>query len=311
MCVATTNELGSMVTTVGVVLRESRRPMERQHRLGRMVAALRVTFFPGLVRELRDADFMSECLRHTPARDTFFFLTHKYYLAKTLTLRQRTAAALFHSEHETRTLDEEYRRLVYHQDGMTLWSRQIDENQFEIRLATSEDNRHEGDLSVRLEVNGTLVCRMSYSIVDGSLFGVTGPVIFVTRNQTSPGRCRDIFRDTFRQNAPPYFCLAAIVGAALGLGMESLAVIRSETQIAFEPQYVTGFKNSYCHFWAHFDARDAGEHGYLLEVPPYVAPLSTVKRGHRARAQTRRRYWNEITAAVQATFEEHRLLPPA
>jgi uncharacterized protein VirK/YbjX len=272
---------------------------------------MRVVLFPSLARRLRDTDYMQDTWGDTGSRDPFYFASHNHYLAKPLSLRQRVSCALYHYHYERDTFTESYRQSIYRGEGLSLWSREIDGNRFGLTLTVTDDNRYEGDLSVVLRVNGVLVCRMSYTVVDGALFGLAGePVIFVTRNQVTRGPEHELFGKAFRQNSPPYFCLAAIVGVATALGMNRLAVIRSESQIAFEPQYEKGFKGSYCTFWAKFGAREGGPLGYILDIPLPLRELSEMNRKHRGRAQFRRLHWSQILESASAAIDGHRRRGP-
>ena len=239
--------------------------------------------------------------------DRYHFLTHGYYLSKHLTLAQRIDCAIDHYRFEEQTYARGYCRAVYQSPlGVTLWQRSVDGVDYEIRLRATEDTRHEGDLSVCCFVNGARVCRVSFSYVDaGTLGAAPGPTIFVTRNQTDQVPGLALFRDTFRQNSPPYFCIAAICGIAMANGMRTILAIRSEAQIAYEPAYERSFRNSYSVLWHGLGARDIGcPHAYSLPIPLQLRPLSSVK--HRSRAVARRRNWLEVTLCARRAMSELR-----
>jgi hypothetical protein len=151
---------------------------------------------------------------------------------------------------------------------------------------------------------------MSYTIVDAVSFGMNrGPILFITRNQVAQGPELDLFREVFPQNSPPYFCLAAISGIACANGFKSIAAIKSEAQLAYQQRYDSGFRNSYCNFWSHFGAKEVDHQAYLMEVPPVLAPLSSVKSKHRGRANSRRKHWARIMHLAQHTVYAHRVEP--
>lgn len=239
-------------------------------------------------------------------RDTFFFLSHDHYLSRNLTVAQRVDCAINHYSFEGQNYGSIYHRSVYQsQHGLALWHRIVDGTRYTIALRATEDNRYEGDLSVLCFVNETRVCRVSFSYVDGSLFGFRSErTMFVTRNQTDRNPELQRFRDSFKQNSPPYFCLASVCGIAMANGMRAIFLVNDDAQIAYQKQYAEGFRNSYSALWEAFGAQQIDDgHAYTMSIPPKLNSLSIVK--HRNRAVTRRKHWLEIAlSARQAMLED-------
>lgn len=246
-------------------------------------------------------------------RDTFFFLTHDYYLSRFFTVAQRIDCAIAHYSYEGQNCTTAYVRSVYHsQGGLTLWHQIVNGVRFAITLRATEDNRHEGDLSVCCYVNDARVSRVSFTYVDCSIFGLPPQTtIFVTRNQTYMGPELQLFRDTFKQNSPPYFCIASLCGIAMANGMRAILMVKSDAQIAFAEQYADSFSNSYSALWKRLGAEEiGGQHAHSMPIPLPLAPLSAVR--HRSRAISRRRNWLEITLCARRIMLEHRMsqIPP-
>jgi uncharacterized protein VirK/YbjX len=240
--------------------------------------------------------------------DPLFFLTHRYYLSKTLTVAQRIDCAVAHYSFEGQNYGSIYHRSVYQSPrGLALWHRVLDGTRYELTLCATEDYRYEGDLSVLCFVNGTRVCRISFSYVNGRLFGQPpGYTMFVTRSQTDVNPELQRFRDGFKQNSPPYFCLAAVFGIAMANGMRSIFLVKDEAQIAYQERYAAGFQNSYSALWKAFGAEEmAGRSAYRMSVPPRLSSLPFVK--HRNRALARRRNWLEIALGARQAMLEDRL----
>jgi hypothetical protein len=176
----------------------------------------------------------------------------------------------------------------------------------------SRRTRREGDLTVLCFVNDTRVCRVSFSYVNGSLFGLQRErTMFVTRNQTDRSPELQRFRDTFKQNSPPYFCLASVCGIAMANGMRGIFMIKDDAQMGYAEQYAEGFRNSYSALWEAFGAQEIEHrHAYTLSIPLKLNPLSVVK--HRRRAITRRRIWLEIALNTRKAMLEGRTnrVPP-
>jgi uncharacterized protein VirK/YbjX len=219
----------------------------------------------------------------------------KPYLSRYFTLAQRIDCAITHYSFEAQNYGPTYRRSVYQSPrGLVLWHRVEDGTGYTITLRATEDKRREGDLSVYCFVNDTRVCRVSFSYVNGSLFGLQRErTMFVTRSQTDRNSELQRFRDTFKQNSPPYFCLASVCGIAMANGMRGIFMIKDDAQMGYAEQYAEGFRNSYSALWEAFGAQEIEHrHAYALSIPLKLNPLSVVK--HRGRAIARRRFWLEI-----------------
>ena len=133
----------------------------------------------------------------------------------------------------------------------------MDGTRYTITLRATEDIRFEGDLSVLCFVNDTLTCRVSFSYVDRSVFGLQpGSAIFVTRSQTYRNPELQLFRDSFKQNSPQYICLASVCGIAMANGMRIIFMVKDNAQISYVERYAEGFRNSYSALWEAFGAQE-------------------------------------------------------
>jgi uncharacterized protein len=274
----------------------------------RLIAASRILCYPSRLWQLWHLKFMDPYFLSQKRKDRFFFLTHDYYLSRFFTLAQRIDCAIAHYRYEGQTGTPVYLRAVYHSEpGLTLWRQVVRGVRCAIILRATEDNRYEGDLSVCCYVNDALVCRVSFSYVDCSSFGLPPQsTIFVTRNQTYLIPEVQLFRETFKQNSPPYFCVAAICGIAMANGMHAILMVKSDAQIAYAEEYADGFTNSYSALWKRLGAEEiGGQHAYSMPIPLPLAPLSAVR--HRSRAIARRRNWMEITLSARRIMLEHRM----
>lgn len=234
-------------------------------------------------------------------REEFFnHLRHQFYLSKRLSIRQRLEVALHHHDYEFRRYSDAYRAQVYRNSGLILWQADVDGTHFCIRLTASRDLSWEGDLSVILHADGARLCTMSFTYVDSSLFGAgSTPVMFVTRNQSDPHKPeQQLFRQRFRHTTPPYFCLAALFGLAQANGMDGIAAVRHQAQIACTPDNQAVLKNSYDEFWRAFRATELDEQSFVLPVPMTLTPLSEIKAKHRGRAMERRKAWSEVSIST-------------
>ena len=235
-----------------------------------------------------------------------FHMRHRYYLCKGFNLRARIDSALSHYRFENDYYNEEYKKSVYNDSGLVLWSRMFDGTQYEIRLRESSKDRHEGGASIVMLVNEkTCLTEFSYSWVDAALINAgSGIVPFVTRNQSvrHDTEALKVFRNHFPQHSPHYFCLAAMQGIAIAHGHRKLAGIKHNRQVAFLKQYAKSFRRSYCDLWKSFGALDIGNNAYLINLPLVLAPLDQVSSKHRKRAVMRRQQWAIITESAAASL---------
>jgi uncharacterized protein len=273
----------------------------------RLLASCRILAYPSKLRQLWKLGFMRQYFLSFNRKDRFFFLTHEFYLSRYFTLAQRIDCAIAHYRFEEQNSTPAYLAAVYHsRRGLALWHQVVNGVDFAITLCATEDNRYEGDLSVCCHVNDVRVCRVSFSYVDCSVFGLPPQcTIFVTRNQTYQIPELQLFRDIYKQNSPPYFCIAAMCGIAMANDMDAIFTVKSDAQIAYAEQYADGFSNSYSALWKRLGAQEiGGQHAYSMPVPLRLAPLSAVK--HRSRAIARRRNWLEVALCARRTLLEHR-----
>ena len=193
---------------------------------------------------------------------------------------------------------------MYGGRGLTLWQQSVDGHSFLIRLTASVSMRREGDLSLHLFVDEVAIHVMSFSYVDAGLFGQpSASMMFITRNQALHEEPeQSIFRSAFRQTVPPYFCLSAAIGMALAQGMQRVAAIRHEAQIACTAEIVEGLKNSYDRFWGVFKGTVIDAQAFVLPVPLVVTELSELNSKHRKRARDRREAWSAVAQSAQAVI---------
>jgi uncharacterized protein VirK/YbjX len=275
----------------------------------RLLAALRIIFFPHTVCQFASMKLLTR--RHSPTRkqDPLYFVVHKYYISKKFTLRKRVRVALTHHKYELKTFSAEYVKHVYRSDGVVLWERSIDNLYFTIVLIATPDNRHEGDLTVILSVNGVGLCRMSFCYLNANIFGLPPHMtMLIARNQTDQTSSRDLFDRCFKQNAPQIFCLSAVCGIAMANGFKTVFAIKHDAQIAYQESLDSSFHNSYSALWEKFDAVEIDRHVYMLSVPLKLRPLGLVNRVHRGRARARRGYWDEIVRSARGGLIKYRTL---
>jgi uncharacterized protein VirK/YbjX len=301
-----------MLKALTIVYREGLVAGTRCSSILRLLAASRVLLFPHGVLQFHSMEILKKLCSSTRTHDPLYFLTHNYYISKHFTLRQRVQAAIDHHQFELKNYSSEYARQVYRSSGVLLWERSVDNLHFTIVLIATEDNRHEGDLSVILSVDNIRLCRMSFCYLDVRIFGLTShKTMLISRNQTDRNHSRDLFTRCFKQNTPQLFCLSAICGIAIANKFEAVLAIKHDAQIAYQETLDSGFRNSYSALWEKFDAVECNRHVYRLNVPLKLRALPLVNRVHRARARDRRRHWDDIVQSARSRMIDCRIAFPS
>jgi uncharacterized protein VirK/YbjX len=248
-----------------------------------------------------------------PANDDLFHhLSHRDYLMRGLTARQRVQAVLNHYRFEETTFNDAYMQAVYGARSLPLWQHDADGSQFVIQLEMASRSNAEGDLTVALVADGKCLHRLSFSWLEGHLAGVADAIVpFIARNQgrwIDSGAAFEAFERTFPNNSPSFFCFAAMQGVAQALGMDKVVAIRADAHLAYDPDPEKHFSNAYDGFWQILGGSvQADANGYVIPLPFYVKPLSDMPSKHRKRAAQRREHWRLISEAARSVVQRHLL----
>jgi uncharacterized protein VirK/YbjX len=276
----------------------------------RVLASLRMLVFPRLMRRMVADDYLRLVERKRGKGgepwDPFHFISHPSYLVLGFSLAQRFEAALYHYRQEAAAFDEALLDKIYSPQGFELWSGEVDGHRFTMRLGRPGEEFLEGDLRLCLFADGRAVGSMNFIWADGATFGgKRGPTMFITRCQTHTWPELAIFRACFKQNSPPYFCLAALAGLGQACGLSELYAVQHQAQMSYLPKYASNFRNAYDEFWEKFKATPATARAYRLALPLDLRDLSELKSKHRSRAQSRRRAWGEVGQSAGAALAQH------
>ena len=256
--------------------------------------------------------------------DVFHHLSHRNYLARGLSLRQRVRCVLTHYRFEEATFDAAYKHAVYRDGGLVLWQHETDGSKVEIRLGMAQRLNAEGDLTLTLLANGRRVHRLSFSWVDERFAGTAGagmPAIlpFIARNQgprADAPEAVDAFRRAFPPNSPVvttpgFFCFAALQGIAQALGMDQVVAVKSARHCAFTPAGDKHFANAYDGFWRILGGTEMPGRAWHITLPFHVKPLAEMPSRHRKRAAVRREQWRVIGESARIVLSRHVTAPLA
>jgi len=254
--------------------------------------------------------------------DVFHHLSHRNYLARGLSLRERVRCVQTHYRFETATFDAAYQQAVYRDGGLVVWQHDADGVRCTIQLEMAERLNAEGDLTLTARLDGIRLHRLSFSWVDSGFAGVPAAstpavvrtiVPFVARNQGHHAEAAEafkVFERIFPQNSPSFFCFAALQGIARMLGMEQVVAVKATAQCAYDPARDTQFGNAYDGFWQTLGGTPLAGRGWRIPLPLQLKALAEMSAKHRKRAAQRRAYWADIGDAAGAAVARHLLARP-
>jgi uncharacterized protein VirK/YbjX len=298
-------------------------PMVFAHLAGHWIARRHypaASWFACTVRSLRVLLFYREHARllsmdiyrrHLTAvhDDVFHHLSHRDYLAKGLSLRQRVRCVSVHYRFEERTFDAAYQQAVYRDGGLVLWRHDADGVEFLIRLELASRLNAEGDLTLTLQAAGKCLHRLSFSWVEGRFAGIDTAILpFVARNQghrADQADAFDAFGRAFPNNSPSFFCFAALQGVARTLAMDQVVAVKAAWQCAHGAGCAQHFVNAYDGFWQVLGGVALPGRGWRIALPFHVKPLAEMPSRHRKRAAQRRAYWRAIGESTRTTLQRH------
>lgn len=277
--------------------------------------SLRVLLFQRAHRQLLALDIYSRyvTLAHD---DVYHHLSHRYYLAQGMPLRERVRCVLTHYRFEESAFDAVYKQAVYRDGGLPLWQSEGAGSgwRFEIRLVMASRLCAEGDLTLALHAvrgdHDACLHSLSFSWVEGSFAGVGTPIVpFIARNQGHRADAVDAFaafEQVFPHNSPSFFCFAALQGIAQALGIGEAVAVKSAWQSAYTPAEARHFANAYDGFWENMGGVAMQGPLWRIALPVHHKRLSEVPSRHRRRAALRREHWQAIGEAARMVLQRHR-----
>jgi uncharacterized protein VirK/YbjX len=241
----------------------------------------------------------------------FRYLNQNYLTCK-LTVTERASSFLHHYSRLNTLLSAPLLLQILHRD-FTLLEIREGGDLYRIAMELSRSIYTEGELSLNLEVNGTAVFVLSFTIVPGRVVGLEVPdVLMITRLQGVRGSQRQI-RDVTKalhEVAPNALLVAAIQGIAKAFGIANLAGICAADHANYSDADSTSFEEAYDDFWGELGATKNAANFFLCSIPPKEKPLVLIRNGHKARTRKKRKFKQEIAEAVcQRLHEGCRVAP--
>lgn len=280
----------------------------------RAARGVRVLGLPAVHARLSNSPAYRAHVAQVAPRDRLFYLSHRHYLARGLTVSERAEAALAHYLHEDGAFDETYADLVYAGDGLRLWSANVGGVAYDVRLMAGNDVLYEGGLSAVLHVDGGRVCVISFSMLPAILAGTTGPgglVPFITRKQSAADHSwQTSFNKAFNRATPAHFAFAALAGWAMAQGHRQALGIDPSRHPSAPPEADSAFVRSYRGFWDSLQGRWVAPLGAFIDLPIRMTSTEDMTAQRRVRALARRAHVEEVRVSAEATMRRHLRSPP-
>lgn len=239
--------------------------------------------------------------------DRLFWLSHRHYLARGLSVRDRSAFALAHYE-EVASRGAGYHAKVHGAGGLLLWQCEVKGIGYDIRLMPGNDVLYEGGLSLVLSVDGGRVCVVSFSWApERLLLGNRESALlpFVTRRHLAADHgYQAAFHRAFERVTPAHLCLGALSGICSALGRPRMLGIAAERHPSMAPERREAFEAGYDGFWAGLGGERVGSLGWLVPLPARGKPLDGLDGARRRRALARRAHVEAVRLSAVDRFRE-------
>ena len=254
------------------------------------------------VLSLRRNPIYSEHCKNDP-RFLFKYLTHDY-LSRSMNVAARCSCFVHHYRRLYAEFPDRVLRRILAGEMPLLEIGQGD-SRFAVTMGLSKPWDKEGELSLNLLVEGTLVYVLSFSIVPGREVGVDEPdVLLLARLQGERGAYKLIAKATREMHdvAPAALLLAALQGVGEALGIRTMASVRGIDQTSYRVEFDHNFRSAYDEFFGELGV-PLNEAGYFVSpIPVPEKPLAQIKQGHKLRTRQKREFKRMIALDVCAVL---------
>jgi uncharacterized protein VirK/YbjX len=234
----------------------------------------------------------------------FKYLTDDY-LARGFSITEGASCYLHHYRRLHALLPDHLLRQILF-DEITLHRIPDGSDHFALTLGLSRPYDNEGELTLRLRVDGDIVYVLSFTIVPGQVVESEAAEVFlITRMQGIKGRFNQIGTATKALNevAPPGLLLAALQGVAEAFGVGAIVAIPAHRQTSYKDAAAPAFRNAYDNSFSELGLSKSATGFFSSPVPIEHKPLSSIKRGHRIRTRNKRAFKQQIELACARFFK--------
>jgi uncharacterized protein VirK/YbjX len=238
-------------------------------------------------------------------RFSYKFLTDDY-LARGFSTSDRASCFIHHYSRLRELLPGQLLRQIL-QDEITLHEFPGGGDRFAVTMGLSRPYDNEGELTLRLRVDGDIVFVLSFTMVPGSVVeSPAAEALLITRLQGVKGCYRQIGDATkaLYDVAPAQILLAALQGVASAFDIRAIAAIPAERQSSFKKEAARAFKDSYDNLFSAVGLSKSETGFFSSAVPIDQKPLTSIKRGHKLRTREKRAFKQRIQSACAAFLQE-------
>lgn len=248
-------------------------------------------------RALLSAPFYLDLLDVCPRLSRQYLTT---YLMRSFGTRERLVAV----HHHYRTLHDLVRSAFIPGllgNGVELWSREIDGEDYRMVIKQNVDDHHEGDILLILRRGTKMLFQMSFAFVPGSLIGMRKRnVLFIGSAQGGKADVEGL-RRAIKANegvAPSHLVMAALRGVAQALGVDGMAGVSDADQMTKTRPNSYVFQFDYAGFWPMFGGEENSRGVFEIPIEAWEKPLTEIPRSHRRRSRKKREYKAEVTTEI-------------
>jgi uncharacterized protein VirK/YbjX len=255
--------------------------------------------YPGFkqMKQLNNRLTLTQVLESQP-RFSYKYLGH--YATASFSKKKRLAAILNHYHFLASVVRPDFFTKVA--NSPVIWQETHDEDVFTISLSYPGLAHFEGELSLSIAINSTVVQRITFVIVTGELVGVAvKQTLLITQVQGT--KHFDLMKYTAKKlhDVTPAVLL---INAAYGLA--SALRLTHATGVSTDEQLCRGGKHffNYDSFWEQLGGERTDNNLFLLDINTPEKPISSIKSNHRTRTLRKRQYKQLIRTTVAQYFEE-------
>ncbi len=244
-----------------------------------------------------------EILQNNP-RFAYKYLTDDY-LARGFSVSESAASFMHHYRRLHALLPDSLLRQIL-QEEVTLYVIPERGDRFALTLGLSRPYDNEGEVTLRLRVDGEIVFVLSFTIVPGWVVeSQAAETCLITRLQGIKGCFRQIGDATRAMHdvAPARLLLAALQGVADAFGIGTVAAVPAERQTSYTMDCALAFKEAYDDLFTELGLTKSKTGFFSSALPIEQKPLTSIKRGHRVRAKKKRAFKQQVQLACADFFK--------
>jgi uncharacterized protein VirK/YbjX len=245
-------------------------------------------------------------VNQTETRFAFKYLTPDYLITG-ISVEERAACFLHHYNRLHAAAPNHLLRRILLND-FTLCEITQDGYHFAITMSLSKPSHNEGEMSLRLLVNGEFVFLLSFTIVPGWVVNSNAKeTLLISRLQGARGRFGliSLATKTLHDVSPASLLLAALQGVGMWFQIGDFACVSSTRhRHSVDDQFTSVLESAYDSFFTALGLRRSPAGFFVSPIPMTEKPLSLIKKGHKIRTKEKRMFKREVQLACAESLEK-------